>query len=78
MQIADRTLTVVEILRPGVVRLTLEGEPPFIASWDRPCEVLPRVKLLIDLRKSTGLWINLLLDAPKTIPIVILNHASEE
>ena len=77
VRVGDRVLTLLRVQRPGVAVVQLDNGERFGVIWDRKVEVLPRVFLTADRKKSYYDTINLLFKAPVSINIGVLRHEPE-
>lgn len=70
IQIADLMVHVLTVVRPGLVSLSIPGEPePVMVSWDRKLEVFPDVNVTVDRATCYSHSIKFFFDAPRAVRI---------
>jgi len=79
ISIGDRLVRVLSVTRPGLVAVTVDGEPdPILLSWDRKLTILPGVNVTIDRATSYSQRIKFFFEAPRSVRIRELPYEPPE
>lgn len=70
IQIGDRVIRALSVIRPGLVSVSIDGEPDSIlVAWDRKLTILPEVAVTVDRAVCYSQRIKFFFDAPRSVRI---------
>jgi len=79
VQVGDRVITAAQVIRPGLVKVEIDGEPePVLVSWDRKLTILPGVTITVHRVVCFSEKITLLFAAPRSVRIRELPYEPAE